>query len=326
MSAEPNATAPRSADPALPPTTDSKTDKTASTTSAAPEMPGSAPRDKNLSLSTLPIDLNPKSLISNTDVTLTRLNTLLKTPAGLAAFLSTTNYALYILTHAHLTSPTRAQVINTLRTTIGLPASKIPPAALKPTQPTSPLLPLALTIADLRTTLRLTGLIPLYIALKSLIKSRNKAKDSVTYTLQLAQVVSYIGFQLIENIYHLTNKTVINANWTNTRFARLGGSAKLVTWSCRAWCSGITFEFLRLARQTQLARQPGSEYSQMDASAKKEADKKFWTDLFVATSWYPMAWHYSVEGGIGLNLGMVGACGFFANVGNFLRLWQETNI
>lgn len=324
MSAEPNANAPRSADPALPPTTDSNKEKTGLNTSAGPEMPGSAPRDKNLSLSSLPIDLRPKSLLSTADATLTRLNAVLKQPTGLAAFLSTTNYALYILTHAHLTSPTRAQVINTLRTTFGLPASKIPPAALKPAAPTSPLLPLALTLADLRTTLRLTGLIPLYIALKSLIKTRNQAKDKVTYAIQLAQVLSYMTFQFIENVYHLTNKTVINSNWTNTRFARLGGLEKLVTWSCRAWCSGITFEFLRLARQTQLANQPGSDYSKMDANAKKEADKKFWTDLFVATSWYPMAWHYSVEGGIGLNLGMVGCCGFFANVGNFLRLWQET--
>lgn len=287
-------------------------------------MPGSSPSEKGISLSSISRDLSPKSILSTTDTTLTRLNALLKAPGGLTSFLGTTNYALYILTHAHLTAPTRAQVVHKIATTFGIPTSKIPPAALKPAQPSSPLLPLALTLADLRTTLRLTGLIPLYIALKSLIKARGAAKDTITYAIQLVQVLSYMTFQLLENINQLTTKTIVNSNWTNTRFARLGGTAKLMTWSCRAWCMGITCDFLRLARQTQLANRPGSEYEKMDSAAKKEADKKFWTEAFVATSWYPMAWHYSVEGGIGLNLGMVGACGFFANLGNFLRLWQET--
>lgn len=325
MSAEPNATAPTNADPVLPPpSTDTVSEKQASNTSAAPEKPSSSSHSKHISVPCLPFDVSPISLIKTTDSTINRLNTLLRTSAGLSSFLSTANYALYILAHAHLTSPTRAQVIATLRTTLGLPASKIPPGALKPTSPTSPVLPLALTLGELRTTLRLTGLIPLYVLLKSLIKTRNQAKDKITYAIQLAQALSYIAFQALENINLLTNKTVIDANWTNTRFARLGGNAGLVTWSCRAWCAGVVCDFLSLARQAQLSRRPGSEYRELDADAKREADKKFWTTLFVASSWFPMALHYSINGGIGMNLGMVGASGFFANLANFLRLWEAT--
>jgi len=169
--------------------------------------------------------------------------------------------------------------------------------------------------------LRLTGLIPLYVLLKSLIYS--KEPDTITYSIKIAQCLSYVTFQAIENVSHLTNKTIINANWTNARFSRLGGHAKLVTWSCRAWLMGITLDFLRLFREAQLSRQNGT-YAKMNEEEKRSADKAWYSSLFVAMSWYPMAVHYSVEGGIGLNLGMVGASGFLANLGNFMKLWEAT--
>lgn len=319
MSAENSTTA----DPALPPTDINTADTKSSSLPITPEMPGtekggSGPK-KQIDVPSIPTDL--KSLLSTTDSTLTRLNTLLKTPGGLASFLSTTNYFLYILAHLHTTAPTRAQLLIRLNTLLGRPSPKIPAGAISPSAPTSPLIPLALTLGDLRTTLRLTGLIPLYVLLKSLIRSSEP--DKVTYAIKLAQCASYITFQALENIHHLTNKTVINANWTNARFARLGGNASLVTWSCRAWLAGVTCDFLRLLREAQLARQNGT-YERLNVEQKREADKKWWSEFLVASSWYPMAVHYSVVGGIGLNLGVVGACGFLANLGNFLRAWEGT--
>lgn len=285
-----------------------------------PEMPGSdksGASNRHIALPNVPTDL--KSLVNSTDETITQLNKLLKAPGGLGSFLSTTNYGLYILAYLHSTAPSRAEILARLASALGRPAPKVAPAAASATAPPSPLVPLALTLGDLRTTLRLTGLIPLYVLLKSLVKSNEK--DTVSYGIKIAQCLSYMTFQLLENVYHLTNKTVIDANWTNARFARLGGNAKLVTWSCRAWLMGITCDFLRLFREAQLARQDGT-YAQMNEEQKREADKKWYSELFVAMSWYPMAVHYSVEGGIGLNLGMVGACGFFANLGNFLKAWH----
>lgn len=313
------------ADPALPPVDLSSRPSAASKElPIEPEMPGTSEKDasKTITLPYLPSDI--KSLVQTADSGISRLNTLIKTPGGLQSFLSTSNYALYILSYAHMAAPSRARVIAKISELLGRPSTKIAPGAIAPTAPSTPLLPLALAISDLRTTLRLTGLIPLYCLLKSILANRNKAKDSITYYIQLTQCLGYIGFQLLENVYQLTAKTVLTTDFTNTRFARLGGQAKLVTWSCRSWMLGITCDFLRLAREAQLAQQPGSKYSTMSAEEKKTADAKWWSELMVATSWYPMAIQYSVEGGIGLSLGAIGCCGFFANVGNFLKLWATT--
>ncbi|KAK5085975.1 hypothetical protein LTR05_005265 [Lithohypha guttulata] len=322
MSAEPNVHGDRTADPALPPT-DLKNEKGASLP-VAPEMPGADDGSKSkreIGLPNVPTDL--KSILYTADDTIVRLNKLLKTPGGLATFLSTTNYGLYILAHLHSTAPSRAEILTKLATALGRtpPKAPIAPVPQAAGLPASPLIPLALTLADLRTTLRLTGLIPLYVLLKSLVKS--KEPDQITYFIKITQCLSYMTFQFLENVLHLTNKTVIASTWTNARFTRLGGTTKLMTWSCRAWLAGITCDFLRLFREAQLARQTGS-YQKLNEEQKREADKKWWTEFFVATSWYPMAIHYSVEGGIGLNLGMVGACGFFANLGNFLKAWEGT--
>lgn len=322
MSAEPNVRPQTTADPALPPA-DLTSKQQSSNLPVAPEMPGS---DKGGSGSgrhiALPKDFS--SILNTGDDIIVRLNKLLKTPGGLQSFLSTTNYGLYILAHLHSESPSRAQIVARLATALGRTPSKTPvanPSAAAAGVPLTPLIPLALAISDLRTTLRLTGLIPLYVLLKSLIRS--KEPDRITYIIKLAQCLSYIGFQAIENVYHLTNKTVIASSWTNARFARLGGQSKLVTWSCRAWLAGITCDFLRLAREAQLSRQNGT-YEKLNAEEKREVDRKWWSEALVATSWYPMAVHYSVEGGIGLNLGMIGCCGFFANLGNFLKAWDST--
>lgn len=325
MSAESNATAPVTADPALPPTdsASNSSDLSSSHLPVNPAMPGSeksgsGPK-RQVDVPSVPNEV--KSLLDRADSTLVRLNKLLKAPGGLASFLSTTNYALYILAHLHTTAPTRAQLLIKLNSFLGRAAPKVAPGAVAPSAPTSPILPLALTLGDTRTTLRLTGLIPLYVLLKSLLKSSDP--DRISYTIKLAQVASYIVFQALENVFHLTNKTVVNANWTNARFARVGGHAKLMTWSCRAWLCGISCDFLRLFREAQLGRQTG-RYERMNADEKREADRKWWSEFFVAASWYPMALQYAVEGGIGLNMGMIGLCGFMANLGNFAKAWQAT--
>ena len=317
MSAEPNVQSQTTADPALPPSSPKLGE--IKSNQPIPEMPGvdkgaAGDEQRHVSLSKFPTDV--KSLINTTDSTIDHLAKLLKSPGGLASFLSTTNYGLYIAAHLHSTAPSRAEILGRLASLLGRTPPKIAPAVANPTAPASPLIPLALTLGDLRTTLRLTGLIPLYVLLKSLIKS--KERDTVAYTIKLTQCLSYMTFQLLENIYHLTNKTVISSTWTNARFSKYGGHAKLMTWSCRAWMMGVACDFLRLGREAQVARQTGS-YARLNEEEKRSVDKKWWSELFVATSWFPMAVHYSVEGGIGLNLG---TCGFMANLANFLKLWE----
>lgn len=61
-----------------------------------------------------------------------------------------------------------------------------------------------------------------------------------------------------------------------------------------------------------------------EAEHDADIDSKWWSQLFVAASWWPMALHYSLEGGIGLNLGMVGALGFMAGAESFRAQWAAT--
>lgn len=66
-----------------------------------------------------------------------------------------------------------------------------------------------------------------------------------------------------------------------------------------------------------------AEY-QEDEDAK--FDKRRWTDLMIASAWFPMAYHFSSStGGIpGWNLGFMGACGLVAGSTRAKAIWAST--
>lgn len=68
----------------------------------------------------------------------------------------------------------------------------------------------------------------------------------------------------------------------------------------------------------------GAEDAKNVTEEDASVDKKWWSQLFVASSWLPMAVHYSVEGGIGLNLGIVGLLGVMAGAETFRAQWEAT--
>jgi len=162
-------------------------------------------------------------------------------------------------------------------------------------------------------------LIPMYIAARNLLK--NPPKDQYIRLLRQVQMANYIIFQVLENIWFLGNKGLISATTLN----KFGGAMKLLMYSCRPWLIAIVCDFLRLAREAQLAnesKQTGEKQS--TAQEEEKINEKWYSDLFVSMSWFPMAVHYSVPQGIGLNTGLVGLSGVLAGSGNLQKMWAAT--
>ncbi|KIW63640.1 hypothetical protein PV04_08625 [Phialophora macrospora] len=276
-----------------------------------PVKPGQSP-----ALSKVPSEV--KTTISKADETIIRISKLIKTTAGLGAALSTLNYAIYLAAHLHTSSPTRAAVIAYISRLIGRTPQKLPAGVLTPTAPTSFLTPLGALISDTRTSLRLTGLIPLYIWLKTLLsKKASKDMDPALHRIALVQCAGYLGFQALENVYHLAGKGVVPVTFLEKR----GGVAKWVAWSCRAWTVGVASDFLRLWREAQLNKE-----KRQSAKEQEDFDRKWWTEFMVAAYWMPVAVHYSLfPAGIpGMNNGLVGFFGLMAGLNNFKSQWAAT--
>ena len=244
---------------------------------------------------------------------------LIKTTAGLGAALSTLNYSIYLAAYLHAQAPTRAAVITYISRLIGRTPSKIAPGALAPAAPTSFLTPLGAMISDTRTTLRLTGLLPLYIWYRTLLSNKSKDMDPALHRVALIQSSGYIGFQLLENLYHLVGKGVLPASIVEKR----GGAAKWVAWSCRAWLVGVASDFLRLWRESVIESEKAGSKS---AKEKEDFNRKWWNEFMTAVYWMPVAVHYSLypTGVPGMNTGIVGLCGMMAGLNNFRNQWAAT--
>ena len=252
--------------------------------------------------------------IHNSDLALLIVCRTIKTTAGLSATLSTINYSLYILAHLHASSPSRVAIIGYISKLIGRDV-KIPASALTPAP--SPLVPLGAMVADFRSMFRLTGLLSLYVLLKSLVNQ--KGGDALKHRIQVVQCLGYIGFQFTENVLVLTNKGVLKGGLV----ARMGGPANAMKWGCRSWLVGVSTDYLRLWRDAALMRDRKAKGESISAKEQEEFDRKWWIDLQTCTSWLPMALHYSIEGGLpGMNSGLVGLCGFLAGINNTRAAWK----
>jgi len=306
-----DAEAPAHPDPGLPPTEPLDSSKKGEVEPVKPAQHGA--------LSRLPVGLT--TTVSKADEVLLRLNKLIKTTAGLGAALSTLNYSLYLAAYLHANSPTRAAVITYISRLVGRTPSKLPPGALAGAT-VSPLSAIGSLISETRTTLRLTGLLPLYIWLKTLLSKKTSANiDPIIHRVALVQCTAYITYQLVENIYHLALRDII----PRTVVEKRGGVMKWVVWSCRAWLIGVASDFLRLWREATLAREKRARGEAGTKAEQDEFDRKWWNEFITAASWFPVAVHYSVDGGLkGMNSGLVGLFGLVAGLNNFRNAWAAT--
>lgn len=257
---------------------------------------------------------------------------LLSTTTGLDTFLSTVNYALYILAYFEARSPSRLAFIGRLSTLAGLqlsPSNKGSLAHIGPSQAGSrssaPFRTLGTLVSDTRTVLRLTALLPLYAWLRELLIDKD-GQDRYLRFISLAQCLSYIVFQFTENVAFLSDRGVVPQKW----LAKRGGSARWWLWSSRAWLAGVSCDFLILFRKALVKQQRRKRvrYAKVEAEdeeSEQSFDQKWWSEMFVASCWLPLSLHYSVQGGLrGMSTGAVGLLGFMAGMQNFAAQWART--
>lgn len=262
---------------------------------------------------------------------------LLATPGGLSAFLSTSNYVLYILAYLQPHTPSLSSIYTRLLSL--LTSSKIPPTVLA-TDPTAvpPLAALAQLLSKCRTTLRLLGTLPLYAWLRSLGTGPKPGSDPVLYRIALAQATSYFTYQILENVCVLADHGVVSPsfisflNRSSKAKVASAGTARLYGIAYRFWLAGVSCDFLRLAREAQTikAKRAARTYEDKAVAGIKEEDeredRRWWMDAIIASAWFPMALHFSdVTGGVpGWNLGWMGVCGLVAGGERMRGLWKAT--
>jgi len=158
----------------------------------------------------------------------------------------------------------------------------------------------------------------------------------VLHRIATLQASSYLTYQALENVSVLADCAAVPSSF----IARINrgdpSTARVYLWAYRFWLSGVSCDFLRLAREAQLERrrrearkkmqQDGRAVAAYQDEEDKKVDAKWWMDLVIASAWLPMALHYSSSsGGIpGWNLGWMGLCGLVAGGQRAQGLWRAT--
>ncbi|KKY21128.1 putative glutamyl-trna amidotransferase subunit a [Phaeomoniella chlamydospora] len=305
--------------------------------------PVSDPKPSSKSISSL--NRLPTSIIrilsSNlrtTNTNLLALDKLLTSQSGLSAFLSTTNYALYILSYLSRPTPSLTKLRNIL-------LRQHPPSKLTSSSPSFSLTDLTSLIVDLRITLRLFSLPTYYTWVRSLLLTPpSTTPDPLTHYINLVQSLSYLLFQILENVAHLHDKKILTI-----KSPRLRGSTEVWLWSSRFWTLGLACEFARLTREAILSNNNNNYYyyynrqkQQQPSSPKTSSSpanisisdiiinadqaqktKRWYQELQTAACWFPIAVHYSLENGIkGLNGGAIGVLGLLAEIKTLKTRWR----
>jgi hypothetical protein len=157
----------------------------------------------------------------------------------------------------------------------------------------------------------------------------------VLHGIALTQCLSYVVYQALENVSVLADNGVVSKKFIATINRGDSTTARLYLWAYRAWLSGVSCDFIRLAREAQLEKRRRAKRQQMLDEGRRVAvyededrklDAKWWQDLMIASAWFPMAVHFSSSsGGIpGWNLGWMGLCGLVAGSSRARGLWRAT--
>lgn len=184
-------------------------------------------------------------------------------------------------------------------------------------------------ISETRTTLRLTALLPLYAWLRELLAD-NRRQDRYLRAISLTQCISYIVYQFTENVAFLADQGVVSRAWLEKR----GGSGSWWKWSNRAWLAGVSCDFLRLFRKALIERkkrlslgQRSEEKTEGEREKQEAVERMWWSELFIASCWFPLCLHYSLQDGLkGVNTGVVGLLGFLAGAQSLMGQWAKTEI
>lgn len=237
---------------------------------------------------------------AKTDEILIRLQRLFSTSANIETFLTTLNYALYLLVYSQKGLPTRSYTSATALNDF---------------------------VSAARNSLRLLQLPVLYTLLRTLLSQDASSRgDTVVWRIQVVQSILNILYQVLENVAHLIELNVLSSR--SVPFALYGNQSTLWLHSNRFWLAGITCDLLRLAREAVLERRRVNRNGKQKVRTREEQegiDKQWWDELTMAGCTWPLVLHWSLENGLGMvNDGVIGAMGLAASWGSLRQRWQET--
>ena len=254
---------------------------------------------------------------------------LISIPGGLHCLLSTFNYTLYLLVYFESKSaPLRARLQALILKTRGITApSMLKAGVVAPSR----IAALASLLSSTRTTLRLFGLFPMYAGFRQLMQGPKPGDDHLLHATRLTQCSLYMMFQFLENVALLTDVKVLPTSYTARWTASADGKTQTIyRWAYRAWMAGFCCDFVRLAREAQLEQKRRSvgrknDVASIEIEQEKEFDRKWWADMLVPMSWFPVGAQFAFEDGMpGFNLGIMGLCGLMANLRTTTQLWART--
>jgi hypothetical protein len=185
--------------------------------------------------------------------------------------------------------------------------------------------------SETRYTLRLFGLLPLWIWGADTLKS--PPADPVLHALTVLQVISNVFYQILENVGYLSAKGIVSKRFVD----KYGGRAKLDIWSTRGWFGHIFFQFFVLWRQRVLRKQrvaaqraaagtvENKETKAEDSEATRLEVRAWKKSLVNNTIWAPLCLHWCVEKGLGIPDSMVGLISFGAGAWSLHDLWAATS-
>ncbi|KAF6845499.1 peroxin 11c [Colletotrichum musicola] len=297
------------------------------TSQASPQPP--APRKKPSALS-----------LASVDAFAAHLARCFETPSGIDAVLCFVCYTSRFSASA-LEALTATALRRSARRLVALAFSLPPDATILLSRPPAPsplaasslrlaghLRALATLLSEARTITRLWALLPMYLWLRRLMKTRSpsggktdaeKQKNSdaaVDRAISWFQVVACILLQSLESASYLASKGVLPISP-----ARQGLAAK---WSVRFWSCYVGSELGRLLVE-RLRRRRQLRQGEVDAASEEHAA---WEDLWGRTlarqaSWFPLTVHWSMDKGFVPEMG-IGFLGSIPGIVQMRQLWKET--
>ncbi|OAL70472.1 hypothetical protein A7D00_5438 [Trichophyton violaceum] len=281
----------------------------------------------------------PPSALAAVDSTILRLNKFISSAHGTERAFATVGYSAHILHYAlaHSRRLNQLALAALGRKPAVTPPSKAAGGTAAAASSHPHLLALASLVSETRTSLRLLGLLPLWAWGSSTYKS--PPADPVLRAIAYGQVLACVLFQLLENVAFLASKGVLSKRAVE----RWGSLSKWSIWSVRAWLVHVLLEFVRLARESQIAAAAEGQKSQAGAKkdigeaekgvrekTKEEAVKmaakfKAWRKSMVNNlAWLPLCLHWSVDGGIGVPASLEGVLSLTAGAWGIHDLWLST--
>ena len=180
---------------------------------------------------------------------------------------------------------------------------------------------LAELISDVRTFLRLWGLVAIWAWAREITTDQGqKAKDSILKYTLWGQVFANAAFLVSEHGAYLADKNILTG-WDSKKKSRWW------LWSGRFFALHVVLEYVRIWRQRRISVKSREEeiqdVTEKDAKiTQRRKDSNLRRELLVNIAYTPLVAHWSLENGLISDLA-VGLLGTYAGSLGFRNAWKQ---